>query len=132
MMIECHSAFTAGCCHDKQKALLSVPSPLPRDADLALVFCQVGMWDASTNHYKKLIPLKQQISILARAVGVVNRYNRNKPSFTVYSWACLSGDKVSKWKAYLTFAVQVLLVTMLCLGMEVENFGTQVPLCTTC
>jgi hypothetical protein len=87
----------------------------------------VGMWDASTNHYKKLIPLKQQISILARAVGVVNRYNRNKPSFTVYSWACLSGDKVSKWKAYLTFAVQVLLVTMLCLGMEVENFGTQTP-----
>ena len=110
---------------------------------------QVGMWDAHENHYKKLLPLKQMFSVLARSVGGINRFHRNKPSFTVYSWAALrqmnatgavkGKTKATSWdafkaqwsshaKAMVTFVTQMVLIVLLVMGMDLSEFGSQVRL----
>jgi len=84
---------------------------------------EVGMWDEHWNHWKKLIPLKQMISVLAEMVLLTKRIALNKAEPNVYCYAFLSGQRTDYVKACLTFATQLLLITMLFLGIDLSQFG---------
>eukprot|EP00667_Euglena_gracilis_P005585 EG_transcript_5624 len=83
----------------------------------------VGMWDDHWNHWKKLVPLKQMFSVLADMILLTKRISLNKPEPNVYSYAFLSGQRADYIKAYLTFATQMLLITMLFMGIDLSQFG---------
>jgi hypothetical protein len=83
----------------------------------------VGMWDAHWNHWKKLLPLKQMVAIVSDMTLLTKRITLNKPELNVYLHAFLSGERSDYIKAYLTFATQLMLITMVFLGIDLEQFG---------
>eukprot|EP00669_Euglena_mutabilis_P008778 TRINITY_DN3775_c0_g1_i1.p1 TRINITY_DN3775_c0_g1~~TRINITY_DN3775_c0_g1_i1.p1 ORF type:complete len:522 (+),score=213.06 TRINITY_DN3775_c0_g1_i1:23-1567(+) len=85
--------------------------------------CKVGMFNKEQNHWRKLLPLKQMVSIVSDVAMNSRRLELHKPQLNVYSYAILTGSRWDAIKAYLTFCTQLMFIAMLIGGIDVSAFG---------